>query len=155
MSAYERTGWRDPWPGQWISDRHREWGSDCPMADIDFLGVEYDRGVPVCLIDWKDHHASVASFRCATDAALERLASGWQTPLPYMIVRYWPDTASFEVHPRNAAAMRHYGGTVSMNEADFAASLYRIRGRQIPFRVVDSRAIDLHDDDEIVWDEAA
>jgi hypothetical protein len=154
VSAHERTGWRDPWPGRWISDRHRVWGSDCPMADIDFLGVEYDRATPVCLIDWKDHHADPARFSCATDTAISRLASGWQQPLPYMIVRYWPEDSTFEVHPRNDAAKRIYGGTVSMSEEEFAASLYRIREREIPASIRLTLAPRI-DDDEIVWDEAA
>jgi len=30
-----------------LSDRHRQWGDDCPMVDLDFLMCEYNHGVPV------------------------------------------------------------------------------------------------------------
>lgn len=45
MSSHERTGWRD----MAISQRHRLYGYDCPMFDIDFMCVEYDKSMPVCL----------------------------------------------------------------------------------------------------------
>ena len=44
-----QTGWRD----EWISNRHRTWGFDCPATDIDFLMVEYTNRNPIALIEYK------------------------------------------------------------------------------------------------------
>ena len=58
----ERNGWRD----EAISLRHRLWGWDCPCVDIDFLLIEFDKSLPVALVeykitpdDWKEFEASL------------------------------------------------------------------------------------------------
>ena len=62
----ERTGWRD----QALSDRHREWGFNCPSVDLDFLMVEYNIGLPVALVEYKNERAWMPDFRHATYRAL-------------------------------------------------------------------------------------
>ena len=42
----------------WLSGRHRVWGSNVPAMDLDFILAEYDKCVPVALIDYKHQRSS-------------------------------------------------------------------------------------------------
>ena len=43
----------------WLSGRHRVWGSNVPAMDLDFILAEYDRCVPIALIDYKHERATI------------------------------------------------------------------------------------------------
>lgn len=45
----ERSRFRDEWISQW----HRSLGYGFPAVDVDFLLIEYDRRIPIALIDYK------------------------------------------------------------------------------------------------------
>jgi len=49
-----------------LSDRHRQWGDDCPMVDLDFLMCEYNHGVPVAIVDYKFHGAQLTQTSVKT-----------------------------------------------------------------------------------------
>ena len=44
----ERSGWRD----EMLSQRHRDWGFNCPAIDIDFLLIEYNSAKVKALVEY-------------------------------------------------------------------------------------------------------
>jgi hypothetical protein len=127
----ERTGWRDAW----ISQRHRAWGYDCPMCDIDFLAIEYTQKVPVALVEYK----AARPFRIDTEAAnytaLINASAGMNVPL--LVVFYSPTYAWFYVHPLNYQALRWFGRGQWMSEREYVRELYALRGIAVPSSVAD------------------
>ena len=118
----ERTGWRD----QGISERHRQWGFNCPAVDLDFLMVEYNKGIPVGLVEYKHFKAMQPNLKHATYRALVALAEA--SGLPFVIAFYWPDTWAFRVYPINDTAKRHFKSEYEdMSEMQFVTRLYKIR----------------------------
>ena len=128
MTAHERTGWRD----QQVSARHRRWGFNCPAVDLDFLMVEYHLGVPVAVVEYKHHlnrDGDQINLEHPTYRALGSLADATTAkPLPFLVVRYWPDTWAMRVRPVNARAREFLlDGWTDMTERQYVAGLYRMR----------------------------
>lgn len=132
----ERTGWRD----QWISNRHRLWGWDAPMVDIDFLACEYNHGKPVGLIEYKhekrkDEYTSEASWN-----ALRELC---KTPnIPLFKIIYAPERKQFWAEGKNTLAitgLRHVYSlsdialhpTKGSTEVEYVSFLYQLRNEPI------------------------
>ena len=130
MSAHERTGWRD----QSISERHRAWGFNCPAADLDFLMVEFNVGLPVALVEYKHHSARPVDLRHPTYRALRALAD--LARLPFFLAIYWPETWSFRVVPVNLRAREVYRDGMDLCEQRFVKSLYYLRKRTIEAHVL-------------------
>jgi hypothetical protein len=125
VSEFERTGWRD----EWISKRHRAWGHDCPATDIDFLMNEYCFLKPVAGIDYKHFQAWCPTEETANVKATRALFDGYKDgPLPFLIVRYWPDICAFQVFPMNESAKQHFQYGETLTEQQYVKRLYRIRG---------------------------
>lgn len=108
-----------------ISERHRQWGLNCPAVDIDFLMVEYDQGKPVAIVEYKEKHWDVKNTSSMTINAIKELAGS----LPFLIAVYDSDDWSFIVHPINGAAKEHYKdwANIKMSERNFVESLYAFR----------------------------
>ncbi len=122
--APERTGWRD----EAISRRHREWGFNCPAVDLDFLVAEYNRGLPVALVEYKHFKASQPVIKHPTYRALTALADGYnEGPLPFIIAFYWPEIWAFRVWPINQVAKTNFQEGEFLTEFDFVARLYQMR----------------------------
>lgn len=122
----ERSGWRD----ERISRRHRDWGWDCPVVDIDWLVAEYDHAKPVAIIEYKHEQAppiQLNSVNCRVLAALGDMAR-----LPVFIVRYADDFSWLRIAPLNALAKQWLPQRAELSEPDFVALLYRVRGREMP-----------------------
>jgi len=117
----ERTGWRD----QEISERHREWGFNCPAVDLDFLMVEYNLGKPVGVIEYKHCRARMPNIKHATYRAINELADN--AGLPFLIAFYWPVIWAFRVFPINEVARCHFSNPEDMSEREFVQRLYRLR----------------------------
>lgn len=117
----ERTGWRD----QEISERHREWGFNCPAVDLDFLMVEYNLGKPVGVIEYKHARARMPEVRHPTYRALCELADF--AALPFMVVFYYPPHWAFRVHPINGVARQTFADGQLLTERQFVTALYRMR----------------------------
>jgi hypothetical protein len=122
----ERTGWRDAR----ISDRHREWGWDCPAVDLDFLLLEYDHGKAVAIVEFKHEqakiqHASHPSYRAMIDL-------GNRAGIPVFACRYADDFSWFRATPLNENARYWLPEKKEMTELEWVSLLYRIRGREIP-----------------------
>jgi len=122
----ERTGWRD----LALSERHRRWGMDCPMVDVDFLAVEYDRGLPKAIVEYKEAHAQKQWSLHPSFKALQIL--GTRANLPVFAVRYASDFSCFRVTALNAAAKAHVPRATDFSEYGYVALLYRVRGRAMP-----------------------
>ncbi len=120
----DRSGWRD----QEISERHREWGFNCPAVDLDFLVVEYNKGLPVCLIEYKHFKAQQPTLNHATYRALSDLANNYKTEgLPLMVAFYWPKIWAFKIIPVNNCAKKHFTDGELLSEYDFVKRLYLLR----------------------------
>lgn len=122
----ERTGWRD----SQLSERHRRWGWDCPMVDVDFLAIEYDAGEPAALVEYKNEHAQPQYATHPSYQAMIRL--GDRAALPVLAVRYADDFSWFRVTPLNGVAKKFVGQRAEMSEQEYVALLYRMRGREMP-----------------------
>jgi hypothetical protein len=147
MSAFERSGWRD----QEISGRHRRWGFNCPAVDLDFLMVEYNLGLPVGMVEYKHHQASMPNTEHPTYRALRDLADGYKAgPLPFILAFYWPDVWSVRVHPMNDVSHDFYsqvpdydGTSVQLTERRYVKSLYLMRKLKVDERVLKNCLDDL------------
>lgn len=122
----ERSGWRD----LALSQRHRRWGWDCPAVDLDFLFLEYDRGLPVAIIEYKHERAPLQWPQHPTYLAIREL--GTRAQVPVFGVRYADDFSWWRVSPLNALAKEWIETQAEMTERAYVAFLYQIRGRQVP-----------------------
>ena len=123
----ERTGWRC----QKISERHREWGYNCPAVDLDFMVAEYNHGLPVALVEYKDKHAQPPNLDHPTYKALSALADGYTKPLPFLIAIYCPDEWWFRIIPVNDTAKDYYKTSLNLTEQRFVKSLYLLREKTL------------------------
>ena len=148
MTSNERHFKRDAW----LSGRHRAWGRDVPAMDLDFVLAEYDRCVPVALIDYKHEHAD-SDLNTANIKTLTAL--GDMAGLPSFIVRYghsnqdgwWGEVREdsvpwFQVIPLNnyahGADLPSNDNNTKLSELVFVSWLYDMRGRKIPQDIVDA-----------------
>ena len=130
----ERTGWRD----QKLSERHRDWGFNCPAVDLDFLMVEYNVGLPVAVVEYKHHMARMPDFNHPTYRALRDLADGYKGGgLPFMVAFYWPEVWAFRVIPANEVSRKWFEPCEALTERDFVTRLYRMRAMTIRREVLD------------------
>lgn len=128
MSASERSGWRD----QEISQRHRRWGFNCPAVDLDFLMLEYHRGIPVAVVDYKHYlHKEGRDLNVQHPSffAMGALYDEHQRKLPLFVCRYWPETWAVEALAVNDAAQEWLpaGEWRSMSERSWVHGLYKLR----------------------------
>lgn len=122
----ERTGWRD----QELSNRHRNWGFNCPAVDLDFVMLEYNHGKPAALVEYKHKNAVPPNTSHATYCALVALANGYcDGPLACFIAIYDPEDWSFRVVPLNEPARLHYShcNGERLTEQRFVRSLHLLR----------------------------
>ena len=134
MTAHERTGWRD----KNLSGRHRDWGVNCPMSDLDFIGTEYDNREPVALIDYKQRRNPYEplphTMRLLKDDSnlwvLGRL--GALAQIPSFVVFYGGQFAWFQVQGLNRIGVSKTPEVQPMSEKDYVRFLYELRGRKLP-----------------------
>jgi len=118
--------------------------------DLDFILTEYDRCVPIALIDYKHEHG-VINLESANTRTL--IALGDMAGIPAFIVRYghskqdgwWGDVPEdsvpwFQVIPLNVYAhgkdMPSNSNNTKLSELVFVSWLYELRGRKIPQDIV-------------------
>ena len=129
----ERTGWRD----LRLSQRHRTWGSNCPAVDIDFLSLEYDRGMPVAIVEYKHENAPPQYASNPNYQALINL--GNRAELPVFAVRYTNDFEWWEVVPLNELAKTYCPERKHMTEFGWVTFLYHMRGYDPPKHLFEGR----------------
>lgn len=124
----ERSGWRD----EWISERHRHWGYNCPAVDVDFVMVEYNQGTPVALVEYKaDGNTYVArNMNHPTLKAIRILADN--SKIPFLLVSYAKDPSWFRLTPANSFARKRFAAPVVMSEREYVGALYALRHMKLP-----------------------
>lgn len=125
----ERTYWRD---GH-LSQRHRMWGLAVPAVDVDFLLIEYDRGRPSAIIEYKGEHAPAQFPSHPSYLALSNL--GDRADLPVFAVRYAQNFSWWKITPLNKVAKLLVPERVEMSEREFVTWLYNIRGLKPPAEI--------------------
>ena len=138
MTVHERTGFRD----EAISRRHREWGINCPVVDVDLSFIEYDLSIPAAFVDYKERHSSVPlSDQASNLRALGGLYNEHGQQLPFFVCYYDSETWAFKAHPMNARAIDIVCGTepMKLTELEWVKLLHFIRGRVVEASVVASR----------------
>jgi len=133
----ERTGWRD----LALSQRHRQWGWDCPAVDLDFLFLEYDRGKAVALVEYKHEKAPPQMRIHPTYQAMIDL--GDRAGIPVLAARYKADFSLWQITPLNAYAKKWMPQRVTYTEREWVTFLYRMRGYELPARLFDAAEIEL------------
>jgi len=131
----ERTGWRD----QGLSERHRRWGFDCPALDLDFVMLEYDRGEPTALVEYKHERAEPQYASHPSYRALSKL--GARADIPVFAARYKDDFSEFLVVPLNDAAKRSLPERKAMTELEWIGFLHRLRGYDLPSNIAELYAV--------------
>jgi len=122
----ERTGWRD----LEFSHRHRKWGWDLPMVDIDFLVAEYDKSLPIAIIEYKHEKASIQKTDSSSYKALSFLADN--SLIPFFLCRYKSDFSLFRLTSISKFAQDRYKGFRDFTEEEYVRYLYELRGKQLP-----------------------
>ena len=135
----------------WLSGRHRVWGSNVPAMDMDFILAEYDKCVPVALIDYKHEHGTI-NLESANNRTLTAL--GDMASIPAFIVRYghsnqdgwWGEVPEDSVPWFQIIALNSHAHTADLpsnandtklSELVYVSWLYEMRGRKIPQAIVD------------------
>ncbi len=131
MSSRERTGWRD----MAISQRHRLYGYDCPMFDIDFMCVEYDKSMPVCLVEYKNIQGQL-NVDSANIKALINL--GNMANLPAFAALYVNDFSLYLIYGLNDLAKKYFSSPKIITEVEWVEFLYKLRGKNAPMIVLRS-----------------
>ena len=124
MSASERSGWRD----QALSERHRLWGPNLPAVDLDL--VEYDRGIPYVLIEFKCKSSEPPNLEDPNLRALREL--GDRAGLPVVLAFYDSAVWNFTCYPLNGLAEEWFSQGEQLTEVEFVGRLYQLRGRELP-----------------------
>jgi hypothetical protein len=132
----ERTGWRD----LRLSERHRRWGWDCPAIDLDFLMLEYDRGVASALVEYKHEMAPMQPQTHPSVRAIKDL--GNRAALPALGCRYADDFGWFRAVALNPLAKRFLPASpMEMAEREWVSLLYRMRGHEMPDDLFDEMEV--------------
>lgn len=122
----ERSGWRD----LRLNQRHRMWGWDCPAVDLDLLFLEYDKGIPTAIVEYKHENAPPQYASSANYQALINL--GNRAELPVFAVRYTNDFEWWEAIPLNDLARKWCPERKQMKESEWVRLLYQMRGYEPP-----------------------
>ncbi len=125
----ERSHWRDAA----LSERHRLYGHDAPMLDVDFLCVEYDGGRPVLLCEYKSGDPRPLDFEHPSFKALRYLANA--SGIPAVCAFYSPIYWHYTCYPLNARAVEWFTEGEVLSELEYVTRLYRLRGRVVPAAV--------------------
>ena len=93
---------KENWEGEILSHRHRDWGWDCPVVDLDFV-VSSDKKV-LGIVEYK-HNRSFASPKAfknhPTGRALCDLGNSLSERIPVLFVYYDDDFQHFRIYPLN------------------------------------------------------
>ena len=122
----ERSGWRD----MELSARHRKWGWDCPAVDLDFLFLEYDKGQPVAIVEYKHENAAPQFASHPTYQAMINL--GTRAGVPVFAARYKGDFTEWVIVPLNDIAKGKMAERRTMTEREWVTFLYELRGYTPP-----------------------
>jgi len=131
----ERSGWRD----LSLNERHRKWGWDCPAVDLDFLFLEYDKGLPVAIVEYKHERAPKQFASHPTYQAIINL--GTWAKIPVFAARYKDDFSEWMIVPLNEFAKEKLSERQAMTEREWVTFLYELRGYTPPEQLFDGSTI--------------
>lgn len=100
------------------------------MLDIDFLALEYDKGVSVAIVEYKHENAEKQYSSHPSYRALRDL--GDKADLPVFAVRYAGDFSWWLVVPLNSKAKQVVPERKKMTEREWVEVLYRLRNYELP-----------------------
>ncbi|MDL2254338.1 hypothetical protein LJC49_09795 [Ruminococcaceae bacterium OttesenSCG-928-I18] len=131
----ERSNWRD----EALSKRHRLWGWDCPAVDLDFVMLEYDKSLPVAVIEYKNENAKPVDKAHPSMRAMAELANRAQ--IPFFVCKYQSRFQWFEVTAMNIIAIPKISiskknSKLLLTEEQYVRFLYFLRGRAVPPEVM-------------------
>lgn len=114
-----------------ISDWHRTLGWNMPAVNIDFLMVEYDRGQPKAVVEYKHQNAKNIHYDHPTFRAVRELCSPRVDELPFFLTVYTHDFSQFRVRPMNVAAWQQLSSPVTKNlsEGEYIQLLTKVRNK--------------------------
>ena len=125
----ERTGWRD----EKVSNRHREYGFNCPAVDIDFVLLEFNHGRACALMELKAITANRANLNLSKNYSLRALSDlGSRAMIPAFLSVYCFNTWGYWVKPINDEARKYIDGWTDFTELEYVQLLYEIRGELLP-----------------------
>jgi len=133
----ERSGWRD----LALSERHRMWGWDCPAVDLDFLFLEYDKGQPVAIVEYKHENAAPQFASHPTYQAIINL--GTRAGVPVFAARYKQDFSKWIIVPLNGIARDKLPKRKNMTERQWITFLYELRGYTPPSQLFEDLKIEI------------
>lgn len=118
MSADERSGWRDRALLNWhcVNNVH------CRAAGVQLLMLEYNRGLPVMVIEYRRYEDGVPN----TDHPIYRAIAAIAGALPFFIA-YYDRGWGFCLTPLNRSA-RAMAAPELLTERDYVAWMHRVRG---------------------------
>lgn len=122
----ERSGWRD----MALSEEHRKWGWDCPAVDLDFLFLEYDRGQPTAIVEYKHERSQPQHASHPTYQAIINL--GTRAGIPVFAARYKADFSEWTIVPLNEIAKVKLPVRKIMTRRGWITFLYGLRGYTPP-----------------------
>jgi hypothetical protein len=90
----------EKWNGEILSKRHREWGWDCPVVDLDFLVYKKSKIKAIIEFKHRKSYLSPKSFKFhPTGKTLSWLANNYSPRIPLLIVYYEEDFSVFRIYP--------------------------------------------------------
>lgn len=122
----ERTGWRD----SALSQRHREWGFECPAMDLDFVLVECNSCKVKGLIEYKNEHAAPLTKTSWGCRILVDLAD--RANLPAFVCRYTSDLSWYLIKSLNEKARLYVAERKMLTEEEYVEFLYQLRENNAP-----------------------
>ncbi len=131
----ELLGFRD----EWISNRHRSWGKNAPMVDIDFLVVEYDSCIVRAVVEYKcairddGLPTPPPDFSRANYKTLINMAD--RLGIPMFAVYYDRARITFRVFPANGWARRLTPVPQIFSELEWVTRIYALTMRIVPDEV--------------------
>lgn len=113
-----------------ISLRHRHWGFDCPMVDIDFLVIEYNHGRCAGIVEYKHTFAKVQLSGHPSYRALRVMADSLN--VPFIGCRYSSDCLCYKATTLSREATKLWRGPRLFTEPEWVEFLYQMRGLRLP-----------------------
>lgn len=115
------SGKEEEFPYQIISKRHRDFGWDVPVVDLDFIAFN-QAGNPKMLVEYKDCHSKFELKTKLNHPTLLTLSSfSNKAKIPFYLVVYKKQTTGllFTVHPINLLAKQMYPKVLSYSENEY------------------------------------
>ena len=112
-----------------ISDWHRSLGDEMPAVDLDKVLIEYDRGRPKAVIDYKHVNSKNVDWVSPSFSAMRELCSARTYEIPLMVVRFDDRLTEFAVQPVNLTASAILSGNPrrKMTEQQYKIFLETVR----------------------------